>query len=76
MQILLLGHAHLVRQLIKAPKLRLSGQDYAMIVVAYVNAQNRNKETALHIATKYSQLQMVLSLLELGADLNIQDDVS
>nr|CAD2165838.1 unnamed protein product [Meloidogyne enterolobii] len=38
-----------------------------------VNATNKNQETALHIATRYTQGKAVLALLEAGADPHLMD---
>uniref|UniRef100_A0A914H7B7 Non-specific serine/threonine protein kinase n=1 Tax=Globodera rostochiensis TaxID=31243 RepID=A0A914H7B7_GLORO len=53
------GHAHLFNTFILSPVL--------------INATNSIGETALHLATRYAQGQAVLSLLERGADPQLQD---
>uniref|UniRef100_A0A0N4ZXD3 Protein kinase domain-containing protein n=1 Tax=Parastrongyloides trichosuri TaxID=131310 RepID=A0A0N4ZXD3_PARTI len=39
-----------------------------------INHINKSGETALHVATRYSQFASVQTLLECGANLNIQDE--
>jgi hypothetical protein len=54
------------KQLLSPTKLKFSGtgeDDYQKAAEAYINHQNRSKETALHVATKYAQLQMVLAII-------------
>uniref|UniRef100_A0A1I8BJZ1 ANK_REP_REGION domain-containing protein n=1 Tax=Meloidogyne hapla TaxID=6305 RepID=A0A1I8BJZ1_MELHA len=55
------GHTNVFKYLIKS--------------VEMVNITNKNKETALHIATRYTQGKAVLALLEAGADPHLMDKV-
>ncbi|CAD5209714.1 unnamed protein product [Bursaphelenchus xylophilus] len=57
------GHAHLVRYLTCHRNKFVD-----------VNKSNLNGETALHAATRYSQVETCLALLENGADVDIPDE--
>ncbi|KAH7696229.1 CAMK/DAPK/DAPK protein kinase, partial [Aphelenchoides avenae] len=57
------GHAHLVRYFVDAKNVKVN-----------VNHVNKNKETALHVATRYTQVESVLALLENSANVDVQDE--
>uniref|UniRef100_A0A1I8A3N3 ANK_REP_REGION domain-containing protein n=1 Tax=Steinernema glaseri TaxID=37863 RepID=A0A1I8A3N3_9BILA len=56
------GHGHVIRYLCQDPD------------QVSINGINKSEETALHVATRYSQTDAALALLEAGANIDLQDE--
>uniref|UniRef100_A0A0N5AZ99 ANK_REP_REGION domain-containing protein n=1 Tax=Syphacia muris TaxID=451379 RepID=A0A0N5AZ99_9BILA len=57
------GHVHVLRYLLQEKH-----------DLGYVNFLNKSKESALHVATRYAQLDAAIMLLEYGADASLEDE--